>query len=399
MNSHTGVAELLVHYRGGPDRLDEEITRALERFFGTILSRCRDNDRPQSPLRIADHPEGTADRLARIIFSLSRAAASGAPDIKALAGIRTCILAFVQRGIPVEAQMLWSPKKHWMVGSENAVDVAELAAFQTLISIDSAVRSAYRLGMSFVIDLEDIEFKFMEGESQELVDAHETYMSGMKRLLKALGLDELFTLRRMSERAKDAEELRRWRQQMVENYRALEAYWYESQGHPVSTWETLRSFKEIRRLGWKGTIPPHMRKYYLGRLTIDVSDAEKVDMVLRNLAGILLHYQAGLLRGSGAVDPVKLSFVRSADGAPAELLHGRVDIRFAPRRLCSRVSAAAPWATKGFVCDRGNDVHVSFRGWRELASAGYRFAEGWFTIAGPDGDAPVRADFMHANQA
>ena len=399
MNSHTGIAELLVHYRDGFDRLDEEVTRALERFFGTILSRCWDNDRPQSLARVADNPEGAADRLARIIFSLSRAAASGAPDKKALTGVAACILEFVQRGIPVEAQMLWSPKKHWMVGSQNAVDVAELAALQTLISIDSTVRSAYPPGMSFVIDLEDIEFQFMEGESQEVVDAQETYMTGLKRLLKALGLDERFTLRRMSGRAKNAEELRRWRQQMVENYRALEAYWHESQGHPVSSWEALGSFKEIRRLGWKGTIPQHMRRYYLDRLAIDVSDAEKVDMVLRNLAGILLHYQAGLLRGSGEVDPVKLSFVRSADGAPAELLHGRVDIRFAPRKLCSRVSAAGPWATKGFVCDPGSGVQVSFRGWRELAGAGYRFAEGWFTIAGPDGDAPVRADFMRANQA
>ena len=398
MNYRTGITELLVHYRDGFDRRDEEVTRALEGFFGTILSRYRENDRPQSLVRIADDPEGAADRLARIVFSLSRAAASGAPDAKALAGIRACILEFVQRGVPVEAQMLWSPKKHWMVGSESAVDIAELAALQTLISIESAVRSAYRPGMAFVIDLEDIEFQFMEGENPDVVDAQETYMAGLERLLKALGLDDLFTLRRMSGRARNAEELKRWRQQMVENHRALEAYWHESEGHPASSWETLDSFMEIRRLGWKGTIPQHMRRYYLDRLTIDVPDAERVDMVVRNLAGILLHYQAGLLRGSGEFDPVKLSFVRSADGAPAELLHGRVDIRFAPRRLCSRVSAAGPWATKGFVCDPGNGVQVSFRGWRELAAAGYRFAEGWLTIAGPEGDAPVRADFMRANQ-
>jgi len=244
--------------------------------------------------------------------------------------------------------------------------------------------------------LEDIEFQFMEGENERVANAHEIYRSGMTRLLKALGLDELFTLRRMSERAKDAEELRRWRQQMVENYRALEAYWYESEGCAVSSWETLASFKEIRRLGWKGTILPAMRRYYinrLGRLT-DTSDAKKVDMVLRNFAGILLHHQVGLLRGSGGACPLKFSFVRPADAAPAELLDGRIDLRFAPRRLCSRVSAAGPWATKGFVCGRGNDVRVSFRGWHELAGAEYRFTKGWFTIAGQEGVAMVRADFM-----
>src|SRR5207237_6777708 len=140
----------------------------------------------------------------------------------------------------------------------------------------------------------------------------------------------------------DSTELSRWRQQILENYQALEAYWHESEECPVSSWETLGSFKEVRRLGWKGTIPPEMRRYYLdriGRLT-EASDVEKVDMVLRNLAGVLFHYQFGLLGGSGLVSPVKFSFVHSADAAPAELQHGRVNIRFAPRKLCSRVNAA-----------------------------------------------------------
>jgi hypothetical protein len=400
MNSGTGIAELLVHYREGPDRLDEEVLPALERSFGTILSRLPGSDRPPRLEGIGADPEGVAASLARIIFNFARAEAAGASNAKAVAGIRTRLLEFVQRGIPVEAQMLWSPKKHWMLGTESAVDLAELAALQTLISIDSAVQPVYRAGMSFVIDLEDIEFQFMEGQSEEVVNAREIYMSGMKRLLKALSLDELFTLRRMSERAKDSEELSRWRQQMAENHRGLEAYWYESEEYPVSSRETLASFKEIRRLGWKGTIPPEMRRYYinrLGRLT-GASDAEKVDMVLRNLAGILLHHQVDLLRGSGGVCPLKFSFVRGADGATAELLRGRVDLRFAPRRLCSRVSAAAPWATKGFVQGRGNNMRVSFRGWHELADARCQFAEGWFTIAGRDGAAKVRADFMREDQ-
>ena len=122
----------------------------------------------------------------------------------------------------------------------------------------------------------------------------------MNVMLGALSLDDLFTLRRMSERAKDEEELERWRQQMAKNYRALEAYWHESEGSPVSSWEALASFKEIRRLGWKGTIPPEMRRYYLDRIAkVAASDAKRVAMVLRNFAGILLHYQVGLLRGSG----------------------------------------------------------------------------------------------------
>jgi hypothetical protein len=396
MISPTGLAEVVVHYTDGADRLDDEVMRVLERSFTAVLARSPGSDTPPGLARIPDDPDEVADRVARVIFNFSRTAAAGGTNGDAVGGIRSGLLEFVQGGIPVELQMLWSPKKHWKLGTESAIDLSELAAFQTLISIDSAVRLVYRAGMSFMIDFEDVEFQFMEGRSDEVINAQEIYMSGMKRLVGTLGLEKVFTLRRMSERAKTEEELSRWREQMNENYRALEAYWYESEGCQVSSWEALASFKEIRRLGWRGTIPLEMRRYYLNRLAklTDASDAHKVDMVLRNFAGILLHYQAGLLGGSGGVSPLKSSFVGPADGAPTELLQGRVDIRFAPRKLCSRVSAAAPWATKGFVCGRGNDVRVSFRGWHELADARRRFAEGWLTIAGPNGNAKVRADFL-----
>ena len=395
MNSRTDIAELVVDYSGGPAALNGEVARMIETIFKPMLGRLLGNGNSQPTRLIADNPADVAGKLASILFNHSRSAATGVSDAKTLAGLRDRLLEFVRRGGAVEVQMLWSPKKHWVFESDSAVDLAELLAVQTLVSIDSAVRSVYPAGLSFVIDFEDVEFQFMEGPGAEVINAQDLYISGLHRIVEALELDELFVLRRISEHARDAEELRRWRQQMAENYRALEAYWHESEACPVSSWETLPSFNRIRELGWKGTIPPEMRRYYLGLLgkPVDTSDREKVTMVLRNLATILLHYQAGLLRGSGKIQPIKFSLVRSAAGAPASLQEGRVDIRFAPRKLCSRVSAAAPWSTKGFVCGRKNDMQVAFRGWRELADARHRFAEGWLTFGRHDVSACVRADF------
>jgi hypothetical protein len=390
------LLEVFVRYREGPGGLEERVLRALEGSFGLILSRLRgSNEAPGGDGMVAD-PEGVADKVARIIVSFSRAAAVPAVRERTIEGIRTPIFEFVRRRIAVEIQMLWSPKKHWVHGTESAVDLAELTALQTLLSIDSAVRGVYGAGLSFRLDVEDIEFEFMEMQNEGVVAAREIYISGLRRLIKALRLGERFTVRRVSECAKSGEELRSWRQQMAENHRVLEAYWYESEGLTIATQEVLPSFKKLRRLGWRGTIPPEMRRYYLNRLRrlADVPDREKVDMVLRNLAGILLHYQIGLLRGSGVVDPVKFSFVRPAASAPADLLLGRVDLRFAPRKVCSRVSAAAPWSTKGFVYGRKDRVLVSFLGWHELAGARCRFAEGWSTLAGREGAAEVRADFL-----
>src|SRR5258707_1331116 len=175
MNSHTAVAELFVQYADGAGRLNEEISLALERSFATILSRSPAIDRPPGPEPVPDDPEGVADRLAHIIFYSSRAAAAGPPNAKALDAIRTRLLEFVQTRIPLEAQMLWSPRKHWQSATECAVDLAELTALQTLISIDAAVRRVYRPVMSFMIDLEDIEFQFMEGQNEEATNAQEIY--------------------------------------------------------------------------------------------------------------------------------------------------------------------------------------------------------------------------------
>ena len=396
MNSSTDVAELVVDYSGLSAALNGEVLRMIETIFEPMLGRLLGSDNCSALAPVVDDPADVADKLASILFNHSRAAATGVSDTKTLAGLRDRLLEFVGRGAAVEVQMLWSPKKHWVFGTDSAVDLAELLAIQTLVSIDSAVRSVYPAGLSFVVDFEDVEFQFMEGPRAAVIHAQDLYISGLNRIVEALELDELFVLRRISEHARDAEELRRWRQQMAENYRALEAYWHESEACPVSSWETLASFNRIRELGWKGTIPPEMRRYYLGLLgkPVDTSDREKVTMVLRNLATILLHYQARLLRGSGKIQPIKFSLVRSATGAPASLQDGRVDIRFAPRKLCSRVSAAAPWSTKGFVCGRTKDMRVGFRGWRELADARYRFAEGWLTVRRHDVSARVRADFM-----
>jgi hypothetical protein len=392
-----GLPELFVRYSEGLGSLGGGVLRALDESFGTMLSRLQESNGEPCSGRIVADPEGIADRVARIISSFSRAEAEPAFRERTIEGIRTLILEFVRRQIPVEVQMLWSPKKHWMRGTESEVDLAELAALQTLLSVDSAVRAVYRAGLSFRLDVEDIEFEFMEVEDEGVVDARETYILGLMRLIKALRLGEVFVLRRVSEYAKSGEELRCWQQMMTENHRMLKSYWLESEGCTIAAQEALPSFKELCRRGWKGTIPPEMRRYYLNRLgrLADASNRERVDMVLRNLAGILLHHQIGLLHGPSAVDPVKFSFVRPAASAPAELLLGRVDLRFAPRKLCSRVCAAAPWSTKGFLCGRGDRVLVSFRGWHELSGARCRFTKGWLTLTGREGVAELRADFLH----
>src|SRR5205807_2439049 len=123
----TGIAELLIDYRDGPDDLERDAFLALQRSFGTILSRLPAGDMPSANQGTVTDPEGVADTVARILYTFSRAAAAGPYNAKAVDGIRARLLEFIELGIPVEAQMVWSPKKHWQLGTESAVDLAELA--------------------------------------------------------------------------------------------------------------------------------------------------------------------------------------------------------------------------------------------------------------------------------
>ena len=396
MSSFMDLPEVGVRYGQELDGFEDDVLRILTTSFRPILAREPGKSARPRDAAIPACPEEVAGRVAEIIAGFTRAGSDPAIRDKHVEAIRARILECVRRGIPTAAQMLWSPKKHWVNGRESAVDLAELAALQTLLSIDSAVREVYPAGVAFQLDVEDIEFQFMEGQNAEIVVAREKYITSLRRLIGALRLRDGFTLGMVSDHAGSAEELGRWQAQIEENHRVLAAYWQESEGCSSTACEQLPTYRELRRLGWKGTIPPAMRTYYLKRLggVAHASDQEKVDMVLRNLAGILLHHQIGLMRGSDGIEPVVFSFVRSAAAAPAELRFGRMDLRFVPRKVCSRVGAAAPWATKGFVTARAGRVRVSFRGWHELADTRRRFVEGRLTLAGQEGTAEVRADFL-----
>lgn len=395
MSSFIYPPEVGVRYGQELHGFEDDVRRVLTTSFRPILARDSGKRAPLRDGAIPACPEEVAGNVAEIIAGFTRAGSDSAIRDKHVEAIHARILECVRRGIPMAARMLWSPKKHWVNDRESAVDLAELAALQTLLSVDAAVREVYAAGVAFQLDVEDIEFQFMEGQNAEIVVAREKYITSLRRLIEALGLCDVFTLDMVSDQASSAEELGRWQAQMEENHRVLVAYWQESQGRNATACQQLRTYQELHRLGWKGTIPPAMREYYLNRLgrVAHASDHEKIDMVLRNLAGILLHHQIGLMRGSDGIAPVVFSFVRSADAAPAELRFGRMDLRFVPRKVCSRVGAAAPWSTKGFVTAQGGKMRVSFRGWHELADTRSRFVEGWLTLAGQEGTAEVRADF------
>jgi hypothetical protein len=302
----------------------------------------------------------------------------------------------IRMGIPFYSQILWSPKKHWVKGAESGIDLAELVALKTLFDIHVAVRSIYAPGLNFTLHLEDIEFEFMEGNDPLLSYSRDHYIDGLQSMIRVLGLQDVFAVSRMSCKAKDEGELNRWIAQMQDNFKALNAYWYESEKNGIAGYENYESFKVLRRLGWNGPIPQEMRNHYLKRINCRqaISHRETVSMVLRNFAGILLHYQENLLRTASDVEPIKFSFVPPAPGAPVELMTGRIDLRFVPRKVCSHVNAAGPWSTKGYFRERKGKILPAFKGWLSPLPPDSKFVEGHLILSRDDETVNVRADFL-----
>lgn len=369
------------------------VHRALAVYFGRVLgATAGSTDRADEAA--APPAEGSPSAVVDAMLTAAGARPVTAASAANRAALARQVAGPLRRGGPIAAHMLWSPKKHWVVGADSAVDLAELAALDTLYGVHLAVARLHPPGVAFQLDVEDLEFEFMEGEEPDVVGARERYIGGLRRLLAVLGLDRVFSVALVSEKATSPEELRRWRTRLRENYRALETYWWESEAVGPERSCDLESYRALCRLGWRGPIPPEMRRHYLARLGSPAhgDHRRRVAMVLRNLAGILLHRQEGLGNGRVGPESVKFSFIPPAAGAPQSLLDGRVDLRFVPRRICSRVGSAGPWSTKGHLRAEGEALVPAFLGWHEIAARRVRFATGRLVLRRDGLVAELRVD-------
>jgi|GEM_PF-6003044 len=389
------TARAALGYVDGPAYPSPDVLReCLAKYFGSVMA----GDAPTPSSQSDRARPGTGQPLVRLVVETMLAAAKArqvtAEHALNRAALERQVAEPIAHDEPVAAHMLWSPKKHWVVGPESSVDVAELAALNTLQTVQLAVAQVYPPGMRFQLDVEDLEFEFMEGEAPPIAEARARYLAGVQRLIRVLRLERVFVVRRVSDKAVTADDLRRWRARMQENYEALARYWWESEHPGVERNGELASYRALQRLGWTGPIPPEMRRHYLDRLgnLSGVDDRERVAMVLRNLAGVLLHRQENLGRGGASAASVKFSFIPPAAGAPPGLLAGRVDLRFVPRRVCSRVGMAGPWSTKGHVRWEAGALRPAFLGWHEIEARGLDFLPGHVVLRGNGERAEIRAD-------
>ena len=201
---HPAIRYCYVEHLGDADG---EIRTNFEAFFGALLRRDHCPPTPSCRSSSESGIEDLARAAAEAMLAAGRARAiPGTIDGNRLV-LEDRIAQCIRRNIPIPSEMLWSPKKHWVVGAESNVDLAELTALNTLLAVHNAVRAIYPRGLAFTLHAEDLEFEFMEGAECELKEARNRYIGGLRRTIRALELDDLFTVVRMSEKATDHQEL------------------------------------------------------------------------------------------------------------------------------------------------------------------------------------------------
>jgi len=317
------------------------------------------------------------------------------------ADIERRVALCAQKGEPIPAAMVWSPKKHWVSGEDSAVDVAELVALQTFYDLNVAAKRAYPPGMHFHLRVEDIEHAFIHSQEPGLEEDMERYISRMSAVVEVLGLGDVITVARVTSLAKDDSEINTWSSRLEQNFAALRAYWRDSEQRGLEGYERYETYKALASLGWQGPIPREMRDFYLARIQRGLGQAEPVaeaaDMVMRNLAGILLHQQEKLLRVGDNNRPIILSFMPQPPGTLLHFMFGRLSLTFVPRRLSSSANYAAPWSVKGCLRERKGKLLPTFTSWHQPLGQYAEAVAGNLELSRGGQRVTIRADLLRGN--
>jgi hypothetical protein len=122
--------------------------------------------------------------------------------------------------------------------------------------------------------------------------------------------------------------------------------------------ETLKEFKQLKDVGWKGSIPVEQREYYFNRykaLYPGQGDEVYIQMIADYFAGSKVRYD---LNGTATPNTpvgsiIKISFVPPIPGAPTSMFNNTLYWRTVP--ASQGRTHIAPWRARGFF-KIGTDV-------------------------------------------
>jgi aryl-alcohol dehydrogenase-like predicted oxidoreductase len=341
-------------------------------------------------------PDQVTDRVVALLVGSRKARLGPAPTERQRRVLRERVGPRVAAGRAIEVILTWGPHKFAAPAEADVPDLGEAAAIERLYDLHRLVQSVYPPGLRYAVFVEDLEGHFIERPPPE---AFAPYGDGLEALVRVLGVADTIRVVRTSELVTRRGERRRAQALLDANYERLQAYWLESERRGIPGSDHYESSRALASLGFTGIITEETRRFYLGRLDRLLGDRrtreEKVDMVIRLLACVLMHRQLDLFRGGDGLEPVKLSFLGIA-GGPPRLMDGRLDIRTVLADVSRR--SLAPWSAKGCLRFRTGRVLPALIPWPEALRSGTPLVPGRVAFMRGSHVAVVRADFLEATQ-
>lgn len=353
-------------------KIDED----LSNYFKVFLTK-KDNFQKKNNINVSN--DTIVNNIIDLFIGSLKTRIGPEPDKEQKEILYKIVNFYVQKKLPIDTILTWGPKKFFSGKDEDSIDLSEVLSFQTLMELNTKVKSIYSPGLYFHLFIEDFEGKFIEGTHLE--KTFNSYISGLEKLVKVLGMNKIIRVIRTQDLISvnyNSEELKT---QLEENYNYLSKYWLESEKLGIDNSENLESFKQIEKLGWFEKIGHDTRDYYIGRLNRILGNTkthiQKVDMTVRLLACVLVHRQYDLFKMNNKSDPVKLSFLKIS-GGPKKLMNGRIDIRTLPTSVSKK--HLSPWTAKGCLRLKKNKILPVLRRYNELIEIQKNIIEGEIII-------------------
>ena len=316
--------------------------------------------------------DGRCDGIVKLLVGSSRTTRNGPrPTRRVLAEIADNIQSLLPRNEPIRIAVAWGCRKTWDRCTPG-IDLAELFSFVQLAALNESVRRIYSPGIRYSIYPGDSWYEYIYDETDGITE----YVQGLSGLTRAFGEFAPQVIPLSGCQDKDAA---RHKAACDANLALLTEYWYESSTCEVADWPTLHSYRRLCDSGWKGTIPPEMRQYYLDRTARFVPDADRdglIEAVLKHFAYALMEKQFGLIdRYSRERCTVEFSLRSPPPGMPTDLRTNRLHVRPMPRSVTRK--SAPPWTVQGTVTiDEDGAMNTEILSSRDrdldrLAFAGY----------------------------
>src|SRR5436190_389180 len=303
------------------------------------------------------------------------------PSPESLVAIRNVIRNNVREERPIPFLVPWgSLKPNW-----TSIDLAELWALKMLQCLRGRVAAHYPPGVVFNLRVEDASAPniFFDKQEQTRI-ASNIYSDDFEQLIKVLELHEMIVPVR-------------------ETSIVTETFFTAEAEHILPFMlsylslpdEAGTAFTRLQELGWRGTIPPLMKQFYLElyvRLYPDDTDDQKLYRLARYLSGSLARKRLGM---SGVpqrwdLGHIELSFMPIVPGT--EQFFGR---RVYYRTLPSAITRnhIPPWRAKGFVVITGEDeVRQRLASFNEPQE----YNPNTVTLVNGDKEVTVQADYIVA---